>query len=97
MLKMVIEFDEAKIDHENRYDLQDFTTYLKDLAERRGLRCCENGVYAGTGRDEDLVQFMVIMSILKTTDWFLRYVSKWLWYEDDDTGEDLIKSFKIAG
>ena len=96
MLKMVIEFDGEKIKQGNPTALNDMYGLLDNAFEKRNLKVCGNGVYTDNGNEEDLFQFMVLAGILSKKEWFVKFIKKWLWYEESDVSQDLIKTFEIA-
>ncbi len=96
MLKMVIEFDEEKVKKEGKYDLQMMYDCLAKRFTDNGLQVVEKGVYVDKGEEEDLISFMVIASVLPRKDWFVRYVKQWLWYEESEIPNNLIKTFELV-
>lgn len=52
----------------------------------------ETGVYIGS----DVFDVMVAVGILFKQEWFKAFVSKWLWYEDNEVPVDLIKKFELS-
>lgn len=94
MLEMRIEFDEERLNADNM-SVEEFYSHLDEKFRRRGLNICEKGVYRDNGDEDDLFQFMVLAGACSEFDWFVKYVKRWIWYEDCDTPEDLIKTFEL--
>lgn len=95
MLKMVIKFDEKKVE-ENGFSLPQINAYLNEFVSERNLVCCEEGVYTDNGNeDDDTFSFMVIASVLSKKEW-MKCASEWSWYENSDIPDDLIKKFELA-
>ena len=96
-LKMVIEFDEEKIEKEGKYDLQRMYAHLAERFTENGLMVVKNGIYVDGGNEKDLMYFMAIATSLPGIEWFKRYIKKWDWYEDDwEEPEDLIDTFELV-
>lgn len=97
MLKMVIEFDEEKIKEEGKYDVQKMYAHLDENFVKSGLKVVAQGGYTDSGNEEDLNEFMALATVLSDVEWFIKYVKKWDWYEEDLTEpEDLIKTFELT-
>ena len=88
MLKLEIKLDDDKIIADSKYKLDGIYQTLEkafieaDLQEKKEA----NGtlmVY-GTGKPADFGSFGWIITSLKKKEWFMKYVTKWIWYNSDD-------------
>ena len=88
MLKLEIKLDEKKILDDQRYKADSiyqalekaFLRYnLKKIQEPDGTIC-----FMGTGNPKDYGAFGCIITSLKEKEWFMDYVTKWVWYNSDD-------------
>ncbi len=91
MLKLEMKMDAEQIAQAQKYPLQAvqasvdkaFQTYgFRREAQPDGTIC-----YYGTGAAKDYGIFGRLITTLKDKNWFMPYVTKWLWYNSDD-GED---------
>jgi len=87
MLKLKIVMDEEKIVHEGRYDLSVLLSTIDSIFMENGLPMQDDGVYMGTGKEDDYAKFWRIIWALAKKEWFMRNVKEWLWYNSDD-GKD---------
>lgn len=95
MMRMVLKFNERKID-EKGYSLEKIYQYLNELVSSRNLTVCEDGVYTDSGDEyNDTFSFMVIAPVISHHEW-MQCAEEWLWYEDSDVPNNLLKTFKIA-
>ena len=99
MLKMIIRFDEDKVRNESEYDLDGIYAYIEEIVCEENLRVCddERGVYTDNeegNMDDDLYSFMTVAAILADRDW-IAYAKEWLWYEDAEEAQNLLRTFKI--
>lgn len=93
-LIMIVEFDAIKAE-ENGVKVELLYEHLNRCVVRKELVVLRNGVYTGKGDESDLFRFMVIAGALSSTDWFVKYLKKWLWYEESDEAEDLMRTFEL--
>ena len=68
---------------------------LNRCITRKELIIQSNGVYKDKGDKSDLFRFMVAAGALSRADWFIKYLKKWIWYEEDDEPEDLMHTFEL--
>ena len=88
MLKLEMKLDIERIERAQKYSPQAIQTsvdnafgkygYLKET-QPDGTIC-----YYGVGAAKDYGIFGRLITTLKDKDWFMPYVSKWLWYNSDD-------------
>ena len=77
MMKMLIKFDEEKIEREGEYDLEKMEEFLnKDFSEM-GIYKDEEGLYT----NGDFVTFGSMVLVLSEADWFMDNATEWLWYD----------------
>ena len=88
MLKMLIELDENKILSEKKYDLDSIKKVINDSCSARGIYMDDKGFYVGG----TFGKFGGLILGLSKEEWFMENVSKWLWYNSDesDNPEDFI-------
>ena len=81
MLKVEIKFYDNTIDVENKIERLDrgFSKYglLKEVLSD-GTIC-----YKGNNKKNDYATFGMLIYSLHNKDWFIPYLSKWLWYNSD--------------
>ena len=88
MLKVEIKLNDQKIAEDAKYNTQSiyqtldktfakYTFHKEELAD--GTIC-----YYGNGNRRDYGTFGRIITALKDKDWFMPYLTKWLWYNSDD-------------
>jgi len=94
--RMVIEFNEKEVKRKN-YSVNSFFSSINKFFEENNLMVIEDGVYVSGGSQEDEFNFMVAAGVLRKTEWFVKFVKIWLWYEDNEDPQDLIKTFKLKG
>lgn len=85
MLKCEIVFDRNKILFEKLYTPEKIQYYTDNLFLAYGLKKTTNGFFIGS--NDDTVKFMGAILSLKRMDWFVSYVDKWIWYENDNDGD----------
>ena len=96
-LKMVIEFDEGKINKEGKYDVRKMYASLRKSFEGAGLKTVTDGVFVDNGNEEDLNEFMALATVFSKIDWFTSSIKRWDWYEDDwEEPENLIETFELV-
>ena len=94
MLKMQIEFDDVKANADGvKVDV--LYEYINKRFQKRNLEVLADGIYTGNDKERDLMQFMIMASALPEKDWFVKYISNWMWYEDSVEPENLIKTFEL--
>ena len=97
MMKVEIVLDEDKIKAEGEYEVDEIKRCVCVPFEEKGLRRLETGdrtiVFCDKNRDNDYAWLWRANLILVDEDWFVRYVKKWIW-EDEDGQEDVIAGFK---
>ena len=89
MQKMLIQLDEKKIIEDDEYFKEDLWKAIdKVFEERQCIKEINNDssvTYCGNpNRDNYLADFSIAYMTLNSTKWFARYVSKWIWYDNDD-------------
>ena len=94
MLKMQIEFNDIKAQADG-VSVDALYEYTNERFRNRNLKVCADGVYVGNDKGSDLKQFMIMASALSETEWFAKYISTWMWYEESDEPENLIKTFEL--
>ena len=88
MLKMLIELDENKLLTEKKYDLESIKQIIHDSCATRGIYMDNEGFYVGG----TFGKFGGLILGLSKEEWFMENVSKWLWYNSDESNnpEDFI-------
>ncbi len=88
MLKLEIKIDDKKVEQEGKYPVASiynavdkaFMKYdFKKEILKDGTFC-----YYGNGMSKDYGIFGRIITTLKEKEWFMNYLTKWLWYNSDD-------------
>ena len=91
MLKLEIKLDEQKILRHNEYKPQDiYAAINRAFSKYHFLKeTCpdETIIFHGNGNPKDYGTFGRLITTLKDKEWFIKYVTKWIWYNSDD-GED---------
>jgi len=93
-MKMIIGFDKEKAKSDS-IAIEQLYGLLDKRFTNRNLRVFDKGVYIDNGKEDDLFSFMVLASALAGIEWFVKYIDKWIWYEDDETPEDLVELFEL--
>ncbi len=82
MLKLEIALDDNKILQERHYNLRDIYEYIDCLFASKGLAKDKNAegtvIYTDTGAKNDLSNIFICVFHLEKQEWFMRYVTKWL-------------------
>lgn len=84
MLKLKIVLDEAKIQSEKKYELSTVMSTIDTVFSQNGLKKMEDGVFAGTGKEDDYAKFWRIIWSLAEKEWFMQNVREWLWCNSDE-------------
>lgn len=92
MLKLEIKLNESLVKQEAKYSLSSIYQTLDKLF----LDCDFNKTnlpdgticYAGKGKKYDYGNFGHLIITLKTKEWFMPYLEKWLWYNSDDGADE---------
>lgn len=82
MLKMEIEFNEKRIERENKISINDLYKKIDNLINKLNLKKVKDGIYQDNGNEGDLTKFFVVMNVLEKSSWFRNYVIRWDWYND---------------
>lgn len=83
MLKLVIEFDQARIREEQVCTIEELHRRLDRAAVGHlNLKKIGDGIYQDAGREEDLAKFLSLMGFLEDLEWFKRYAIRMDWYND---------------
>ena len=96
MMKLEIVLDEDKIRAEGEYEVEMVKYNVCRPFNEKKLCKVETFdgsiVYCDANRDEDFTSFGYIILSLAKTEWFVRYVKKWIWYRDGNR-EDILENF----
>ena len=88
MLKLEIRLDDGLIAKINEYTAENIYACLDKNFSKLGIlkKILPDGtlVYYGTGDKQDYGGFGLMITSLHKKDWFMPYVTKWLWYNSDD-------------
>lgn len=88
MLKLEIKIDNIKIEQEGKYSISSIYNTVDKAFMRYGFHreILEDGTYCyyGNGMSKDYGTFGKIITTLKGKEWFMEYLTKWLWYNSDD-------------
>lgn len=90
---MEIQFDIKQVTADWLYNIDDFTRYIDALFERHHLKKLQDGVYEGSHSEHDFAHFGKVILKLKKEAWFMKYVSKWLFYTGDSV-EDILLHYQ---
>lgn len=101
MLKLEIKLNDSLIRQDAKYDPDSIRSVLDQTFGRYQFRkeTLPDGTvcYYGNGRPQDYGTFGHLITALKDKNWFVPYLSKWLWHnsddganEDDYTTEDIL-------
>lgn len=84
MLKLVIEFDQARIREEQVCTIEELHRRLDRGAAvgHLNLKKIGDGIYRDADREEDLAKFLSLMGFLEDLEWFRRYAIRMDWYND---------------
>lgn len=92
-IKIEFEFDIELITADGLYNIDDFTRCTDVVFERYNLKKLEDGIYEGVRSEPDFAYFGKVILKLKKEDWFMRYVSKWLFHTDSSV-EDVLHHYQ---
>lgn len=88
MLKIEIKLNEKLVEEEGKYTLLSIYQTLDNLFSKYDFRKSNlpDGTisYCGNGKKQDYGAFGHLIITLKTKQWFVPYLEKWLWYNSDD-------------
>ena len=88
MLKLEIKIDDDKVEQEGKYPISSIYNAVDKVFMKYDFRkeILEDGTYCyyGNGMPKDYGIFGRIITTLKEKEWFMDYLSKWLWYNSDD-------------
>ncbi len=88
MLKLEIKLDEEKIRNEKKYSVESIYRALDQAFSKHRLNQerDESGVLwvTGNGSPKDYGSFGCIITSLCEKEWFMDYVTRWIWYNSDD-------------
>lgn len=79
MMKMLLELNVDKIEHEGKYDLDKINDYLDKETRNRGIYKDKTGFYVGGS----FAAFGGLILSLADNTWFLDNVKEWKWYNSD--------------
>ncbi len=90
MLKCEVQFDNEKIIRDDIYTPESVRQATDEMfVDKFDLVKGENGFYLEKGNDNDFVHFWSAILSLKRLDWFMDYVSRWIWYNSDNSDDPL--------
>ena len=96
MMKVEIILDEDKIRAEGEYEVEEIRRCVFNPFERgflRKLETTDNSIaYCDNGKKNDYAYLWRANAYLVQKEWFIRYVKKWIW-TDEDEKEDIVESF----
>lgn len=90
MMKMLIQLDEERILREGKYDLTDMWRVIDKMFERSCTKSVQsNGevLYSGDPSKDYYTRINLAYLKLKHCPWFIKYCTKWIWYDNDDNEE----------
>lgn len=91
MLKLEVKFDVTQMQADSRYAPEAIYAALDKAFSKYHFRkeTFSDGTicYYGNGMSRDYGIFGRLITTLKDKEWFMAYLTKWLWYNSDD-GED---------
>ncbi len=91
MMKMLIKLDEERIKAEGKYDLADMWRKIDEQFEKactKELQPDGAALYSGDPNSDYFTCISLAYIRLSEQEWFAKYCSKWIWYDNDDD-EDL--------
>lgn len=91
-MKIEFTFDKAKV-QQSGYTLEAVYHTIKKNFEAKHLRCIaehEILAFADNGNEGDFSSMWTIIMALLRTEWFPRFASSCVWYDDDGTEEDVL-------
>ncbi len=90
-----IVLDEEKIKKEGMYNLDQLYKNIDDLAEYAGLIKENKYTYICKGDEKDLAALGIFnFQNLVKAEWFTKNVKEWIWINNKDGNEDMIKYFQ---
>ena len=93
MLKMEIALDEKRIVEDGHYDVTKMKSYIDSLMQDLFFDIEDEGVYAGRGTPQDYAYCLMSINKLKNQEWFMTYVSKWL-FINKGRYEDFVEQYR---
>ena len=91
MMKMLIKLDEERIKAEGKYDLADMWRKIDEQFEKACTKEVQPdgaALYSGDPNSDYFTCISLAYIRLSEQEWFAKYCSKWIWYDNDDD-EDL--------
>ncbi len=94
MIKMEIKLDEKKIEKTTEYTVREIENIINREISKRGITQKDDmGFFIGNGNSEDFSNFAKAVIYLRSQDWFLGVVKRWMLYMENET-DDLAKIYK---
>ena len=98
MQKMLIQLDEERINAEGKYDIEKMWKVIDSFFEEG--ECIKEVLpdgavmYHGNPKKPNyLAYFGMAYAELEDIEWFVKYVSKWIWYENsNDASQDFLET-----
>lgn len=90
-MKMLIKLDEERIKAEGKYDLADMWRKIDEQFEKACTKEVQPdgaALYSGDPNSDYFTCISLAYIRLSEQEWFAKYCSKWIWYDNDDD-EDL--------
>ncbi len=87
MMKMLIKLDEERVLRDGKYDLADMWREIDELFENGCVKEEQSDgsvLYSGKVDKDYFTCISVAYIRLSNREWFARYCSKWIWYDNDD-------------
>lgn len=88
MLKLEIKLDDDRITTEAKYSSDSIYSAIDKAFSKYQFKkeVQEDGTisYQGNGMPRDYGVFGRLITTLKDKEWFMAYLTKWLWYNSDD-------------
>ena len=91
-MKVEMTFDDAAIEALG-HQRADVARTLQSAFGRRGLRCTSDGeglTFADAGHEGDYAQMWMLLIHLLQTDWFVQCAASCVFFDDDDSEEDVL-------
>lgn len=79
MMKMLIKFDNEKVEREGKYDLEKMNRIIDEEFASMGVTKDKDGLYV----NGDFGSFGSMIFALQKLDWFMDNIVEWLWYDSD--------------
>lgn len=92
-MKIEVEFNKNKVASHGSIPLHELRSRVDSIMQKQHLINAGDGLYCSPGMPQDFAYCGNAILELKKADWFMPYISKWLWHTDKGC-EDIAAYFQ---